>query len=482
MQLLRRNPATQDIPVVFYELPEGEDHGVALELDFLAKPVAAAELARALARQGFEAGRCDGGRTILVVDDDPGILELHARLLEELAPKCRILKSHNGQEALELMARHRPDLVLLDLMMPVLDGFGVLEAMRQRELTRDVPVIVLTAQVLTGQDMARLQQGVAAVLSKGLFTGAEVLAQVTDALGRSKRLGGEAQRVVRQAMAYIHEHYTESFSREALAAAVGLNERYLTACFHQETGITPIAYLTRYRIQQARGLLERGELNITAVALTIGFGDPSYFARVFREEVGVTPRAYQRGERAEQRRNLSETRNTPFLHFSGFFLQFSETPAAGRWHNAPERRTCSTTPRDLPRSTHRKKLMASTCLIAEADPFIADLLLRFAEESGLLSVRASTGQEILTLAQPIPPDILIVEPELPGELRGWEAVRTIRSGGTNGAMAVIGCSWLGKVETCELIGDVAWYFQKPDLHYADFVKALVAAGVNAEGG
>ena len=126
--------------------------------------------------------------------------------------------------------------------------------------------------------------------------------------------------------------------------------------------------------------------------------------------------------------------------------------------------------------------MASTCLIAEADPFIADLLLRFAEESGLLSVRARTGQEILTLVQPIPPDILIVEPELPGELRGWEAVRTIRSSGASGAMAVISCSWLAKTETCELIGDVAWHFQKPDLHYTDFVRALAAAGVNAEGG
>ena len=126
--------------------------------------------------------------------------------------------------------------------------------------------------------------------------------------------------------------------------------------------------------------------------------------------------------------------------------------------------------------------MATTCLIAEADPFIADLLLRFAEESGLLSVRARTGQEILTLVQPIPPDILIVEPELPGELRGWEAVRTIRSSGANGAMTVISCSWLAKIETCELIGDVAWHFQKPDLHYADFVKALAAAGVSAEGG
>jgi CheY-like chemotaxis protein len=126
--------------------------------------------------------------------------------------------------------------------------------------------------------------------------------------------------------------------------------------------------------------------------------------------------------------------------------------------------------------------MASTCLIAEADPFIADLLLRFAEESGLLSARARTGQEILTLVQPIQPDVLIVDPEFPGELRGWEAVRMIRSGGASGSMAVISCSWLAKAEACELIGDVAWHLQKPDLYYTDFVKALAAAGVDAEGG
>ena len=298
MQLLRRNPATQDIPVVFYTLSGEEGHGAALALDFLVKPVAAAELAHALARQGLDATQCDRGRAILVVDDEPGMLALHARLLEQLAPKCRILKARNGQEALELMARQRPDLVLLDLMMPVLDGFGVLETMRERESTRDIPVIVLTAQILTSQDMARLQQGVAAVLSKGLFTGAEVLARVTDALSRNKRLGSEAQRVVRQAMAYIHARYAEPFSREELALAVGLNDRYLTQCFHEETGLTPVAYLNRYRIQQARALLERGEMNITEVALATGFSDPSYFARVFHAEIGVAPRAYQRGERA----------------------------------------------------------------------------------------------------------------------------------------------------------------------------------------
>lgn len=296
MQLLARNPTTQDIPVIFYKLMAEGDRGAALALDILAKPMAPAELAGALARQGLDPG-CAGGPTVLLVDDEPGILDLHVRLLQELAPRCRILTARNGDEALACMCRQRPDLVLLDLMMPVLDGFGVLEAMRQDDRMRDVPVIVLTAQILTRQDMARLQQGVAAVLGKGLFTGAEVAAQITAALQRSRRLGSEAQRVVRQAMAYVHEHYAEPFSREALALAVGLSDRYLTQCFRQETGITPVAYLNRYRIKQARSLLEGGALNITEVALAAGFSDPSYFARVFRAEVGVAPRAYQHGER-----------------------------------------------------------------------------------------------------------------------------------------------------------------------------------------
>ena len=297
MQLLRQNLPTQDIPIVFYRLSDELDQGAALELEYLVKPVSSSDLARALARQGIASDRVNGGHTILVVDDDPGILDLHARMLEKLAPRCHVLKAHDGREALEIMAQRRPDLVLLDLMMPVLDGFAVLEAMRERESTRAVPVIVLSAQILTTQDMARLQQGVAAILAKGVFTGEEVLAQVETVLNRSKHLSDEAQRVVRQVMAYIHEQYAEPISRGELAAHVGISERHLTHCFRQETGLTPITYLNRYRIRQARSLLEQGGMNVTEVALAVGFSDSSYFARVFREEVGVSPHAYQRGER-----------------------------------------------------------------------------------------------------------------------------------------------------------------------------------------
>jgi CheY-like chemotaxis protein len=124
--------------------------------------------------------------------------------------------------------------------------------------------------------------------------------------------------------------------------------------------------------------------------------------------------------------------------------------------------------------------MPVTCLIAEADPFIASLLLRYAEEGGLISVRARTGEEILALAPKIKPDILIVEPELPGERRGWEAIRALRANGAIGSTAVIVCSWLKQAEAHELIGDSAWHLQKPDLYYGDFVKALEAAGVTVD--
>jgi AraC-like DNA-binding protein len=182
-------------------------------------------------------------------------------------------------------------------MMPEVDGFTVLETMRNRERLRRVPVIVLTAQILTAPDMARLQQGVAAVLSKGLFSSREVLAQVEAALARSKRLGGEGQRAARQVMAYIHAHYPEPISREILAQHVGLSERHLNRCFHEETGMSTMVYLNRYRVRQAKALLEKNIQSVTEVGLAVGFSSSTYFGRVFRQEVGLSPGAYQRGDR-----------------------------------------------------------------------------------------------------------------------------------------------------------------------------------------
>ncbi len=295
VNVLKGNPATRHVPVLFYAFADDSDSGSLLEIDYLTKPMSTAELAEALARQRVL--REEAERKILVIDDEPQVLMIHARIVESQSPNYRVLRARNGREALEIIRQERPDLVLLDLMMPELDGFGVLEAMREEEMSRNIPVIVLTGQVLTEEDMARLNRGVASVLGKGLFSVQETLGHIEAALTRRRRLGVEVQQIVRKAMAYIHEHYAEPISLNDIATHVGFSEQHLSRCFRKEIGITPVDYLRRYRIRQAKALLEAGDKSITEVALEVGFSGSSYFARVFRAEVGMSPGAYRKGKR-----------------------------------------------------------------------------------------------------------------------------------------------------------------------------------------
>ena len=216
------------------------------------------------------------------------------RVVQTALPDSRVLQASNGRIALEIMQHERPALVLLDLMMPELDGMGVLAAMQADEKLRGIPVIVLTAQTLMQEEMALLAGGVTAVLQKGMFTADETLAHIEQALARDKRLGSETQRMVRRAMAYIHEHYAEPLAREDVASHVGVSARHLTRCFQQEVGLSPIAYINRYRVKQAKQLLEAGDSSITEVADAVGFASSGYFADAFRREVGMSPREYQR--------------------------------------------------------------------------------------------------------------------------------------------------------------------------------------------
>lgn len=293
LKMLKENPATSAIPLLFYSLDKNK--GAMLEMDYLMKPVGTAELAKAL-EYSQPAANGKAEKVFLIVDDDPATLEMHVRIVQSrLGEQHQVLKARNGREALELMQQQRPDLVLLDLMMPGLNGFEVLAAMRAKDSTRDIPVIVLTGQVLTEKEIVRLNQGVTTVLEKGLFSVDETLAHIDAALARKRKLGSEARRLARQAMAYLHEHYTDDVSREELASYLGISSDYLSVCFRTEVGMAPIAYLNRYRINQAKGLLKRSDKSITEIAVSVGFSNSNYFGRVFRQQVGVTPEAYRRG-------------------------------------------------------------------------------------------------------------------------------------------------------------------------------------------
>jgi AraC-like DNA-binding protein len=285
------------IPVLACRLDAGDEKGAFLDLTYLVKPLQAAELAEELGRRNLVPAGLVKAPVILAVDDDPSMLEFHSRVIR--CAGARPMRAGGGAEAMAMMAESPPDLVLLDLAMPGMDGFAVLEAMQANPITRDVPVIVVTGRDVKEEELSRLDGYVATVLGKGVFTSQEIAGRIEAVLSRAPALGAATKRLVRRATAYIEEQYAEPIDRDDIARHVAISPDYLTDCFHQELGITPIAFLTRYRIRRAREMLENTDQMITEIAMATGFSAVSHFTRTFHREVGMSPRAYRRRRRPQ---------------------------------------------------------------------------------------------------------------------------------------------------------------------------------------
>ncbi|MCA9904362.1 MAG: helix-turn-helix transcriptional regulator, partial [Anaerolineae bacterium] len=121
----------------------------------------------------------------------------------------------------------------------------------------------------------------------------ETIAHIGSALEHKRKLSEESRRLVRLAMGYIHQNFAEGISRREIARHIGITEDHLTFCFRKELGTTPITYLQRYRINQAKKLLKESQQTITEIASDVGFSDSGYFSRIFRRENGMSPEMYR---------------------------------------------------------------------------------------------------------------------------------------------------------------------------------------------
>jgi CheY-like chemotaxis protein len=113
---------------------------------------------------------------VLVVEDDPASREMLTRLLGNA--HCQVSIARNGVEALQQLTATKPDLMLLDLMMPEMDGFEVVSAMRNDDRWRAIPIVVITAKDLTDTDRARLNGNVAKIFRKGTIGRDELLREL----------------------------------------------------------------------------------------------------------------------------------------------------------------------------------------------------------------------------------------------------------------------------------------------------------------
>jgi AraC-like DNA-binding protein len=286
---LHNHPQMAQIPFILFQ--EEIDGGVSAGLTSLVvKPAGNQALWDAI-RPSIP-GEKNG--SVLIIDDDEQARRAAYEVVSEGLPEYSIRTAVDGESGLAAMLADPPSLVILDLMMPKMDGFEVLDQMRADERTWSVPVIILSNRQLSMGDIKRLEQHTAVTLqSKEILSDEEIIVSLHRAVFGSDTLPLETSTLVKQAIAYIHENYGRSFGRSELAENVGMSEDYLGRVFKQELGISPWDYLNRYRIYQARKLLLQTHKSVSRIAKRVGFSDPAYFSRVFRKHVGRSPSDYR---------------------------------------------------------------------------------------------------------------------------------------------------------------------------------------------
>ncbi|MCD4738182.1 MAG: response regulator, partial [Anaerolineae bacterium] len=177
IQELKSDPETANIPILVCSIVSDADKGLSLGVtDYLVKPIVAENLLESLDRLT----RVVEAYNILIVDDSESDRNLLRRILEEAGYAVR--EAAGGAAALVGIHAELPDLVVLDLMMPEVDGFTVLENIRANEVTKHIPVIVVTAKELTAAEHEQLNLQAAALLEKGIFDQQQLLVDVKRAL------------------------------------------------------------------------------------------------------------------------------------------------------------------------------------------------------------------------------------------------------------------------------------------------------------
>lgn len=245
---------------------------------------------------------------ILIIEDEDETRDIFLRCLA--FENFSAIGAKDGEAGIKLAAQHRPDLIVCDIMMPNLDGYGVLTALRAHETMQPIPFIFLTAKVT----MTELRQGMALGADDYLAkpcTVEQFLSAITTRLQRHQ----EIQRVnplanptkkesdplnifpdcpkLTPVFQFIDAHYRQPIQLSDVAQAAGYSPAYLTNLSQSHTGRTIRKWITERRMVQARQLLKNTAHSVKQIAEEIGYTDAGYFTRQFRKIHGVTPRSWR---------------------------------------------------------------------------------------------------------------------------------------------------------------------------------------------
>jgi DNA-binding response OmpR family regulator len=259
----------------------------------------------------------DATPRILIIEDHPESVALLLDLLGEQRYDVQV--ALDGMDGFDKARRGRPDLILLDLAMPGIDGFGVCERLKADPATSPIPVVFLSASNTVDDKLRGFAIGGVDYITKP-FSAEEVLARIAVHLSHRQRLrqleamaasraldtagdlAGRDQRLFDRAVAILERQMAEPPALPEIARELGVNERRLTELFRQQVGMTLFDYFTELRLETARHLLEGTTVQIQLIADRVGYSKPGDLTRAFRRRYGVSPREYRQARQGPSAR------------------------------------------------------------------------------------------------------------------------------------------------------------------------------------
>ena len=243
--------------------------------------------------------------TVLVVDDNTDIRQYERTILQD---EYIVLEAADGKEGLTVAMKEVPDLVICDVMMPVMDGLEFTEQLKTNTATSHIPVIMLTAKNLEEHRAEGYEHGADSYITKP-FHSKVLLARIENLLRQRQLLKNlyqgtkEAEKEIseahledrdkqflKQLQAIIQKNISDSeFGVEDMGQQIGLSRVQLYRKVKAMTGSSVVDLLRKARLAKARRLLETRSMSVSEVAYEVGFSAPSYFTKCFKEEYGMLP-------------------------------------------------------------------------------------------------------------------------------------------------------------------------------------------------
>lgn len=249
--------------------------------------------------------------TILVVEDNE---ELRTLLRTILIEEYLVLEAVNGEEGLRLARDRQPDLIVSDVLMPVMDGLEMVRHLKEDAATAHMQILILSAKASIEDRIEGLELGVDDYLPKP-FHASYFLARVHSLLERrrelqqrllsemvvaSDRSASHSQEVIspeirflNQATAVVERHMDhDDWTIEDFASEMCLSHTSLFQKMKSVVGLSPVEFIREVRLKKACSLIREGSHNIATISYMVGFSDPKYFTRVFKKRFGVPPSQY----------------------------------------------------------------------------------------------------------------------------------------------------------------------------------------------